>query len=79
MSFFTDPSIDLSAKLLEVLYIFMGIILLYTSFRSFRDKTNQHAYGTSLFWGILGILIGFGRFIHQLPVAYLFLLRNSAK
>ncbi len=25
MSFFTDPSIDLSAKLLEVLYIFMGI------------------------------------------------------
>lgn len=45
MSFFTDPSIDLSAKLLEVLYIFMGIILLYTSFRSFRDKTNQHAYG----------------------------------
>lgn len=50
MSFFTDPSIDLSAKLLEVLYIFMGIILLYTSFRSFRDKTNQHAYGTSLFW-----------------------------
>ena len=29
MSFFTDPSIDLSAKLLEVLYIFMGIILLY--------------------------------------------------
>ena len=67
MSFFTDPSIDLSAKLLEVLYIFMGIILLYTSFRSFRDKTNQHAYGTSLFWGILGILIGFGRFIP--PVA----------
>ena len=45
----------------------MGIILLYTSFRSFRDKTNQHAYGTSLFWGILGILIGFGRFIP--PVA----------
>ena len=41
MSFFTDPSIDLSAKLLEVLYIFMGIILLYTSFRSFRDKTNR--------------------------------------
>ncbi|WP_336149971.1 DUF979 domain-containing protein [Enterococcus faecalis] len=67
MSFFTDPSIDLSAKLLEVLYIFMGIILLYTSFRSFRDKTNQHAYGASLFWGILGILIGFGRFIP--PVA----------
>ncbi|MGC3345205.1 5-oxoproline transporter, DUF979 family subunit, partial [Enterococcus faecalis] len=48
---------------MEVLYIFMGIILLNTSFRSFRDKTNQHAYGTRLFWGILGILIGFGRFI----------------
>ena len=40
MSFFTDPSIDLSAKLLEVLYIFMGIILLYTSFRSFRASVG---------------------------------------
>ena len=29
MSFFTDPSIDLSAKLLEVLYIFMGINFMY--------------------------------------------------
>ena len=38
MSFFTDPSIDLSAKLLEVLYIFMGIILLYTSFVVFVIK-----------------------------------------
>ena len=56
----------------------MGIILLYTSFRSFRDKTNQHAYGTSLFWGILGILIGFGRFIPPLPVRTYFVMTIPA-
>lgn len=40
MSFFIDLSIDLSVKLLEVFYIFMGIILLYMSFCSFCDKIN---------------------------------------
>jgi uncharacterized membrane protein len=63
MSFFTDPSITLGTKLLEVLNGLMGLILLYTSYRNFKDKTNKHAYGTGLFWGVLGILIGFGRFI----------------
>jgi len=63
MSFYTDPSIDLGTKLLEVLNCIMGLMLLYTSYRNLRDKSNPHPYGTSLFWGVLGVLIGFGRFI----------------
>lgn len=63
MSFFTDPTILIDQKLLEVLYIIMGLIVLYTGIKNFFDKTNPHRYGTAVFWSALGIVIAGGRWI----------------
>lgn len=63
MSYFSNPEILLDAKLLEVLYMIMGLVLLYTGIRNFLDRSNPHRYGTGFFWCVLGIVIGGGQFI----------------
>lgn len=63
MSYFSNPEVLLGAKLLEVLYIIMGLVLIYTGIRNFLDKSNPHRYGTGFFWCVLGIVIGGGQFI----------------
>lgn len=63
MSFFTDPEILLGDKLLEILYIIMGLVLIYTGIRNINDKTNPHRYGSAFFWTVLGIVIAGGRWL----------------
>lgn len=63
MSFFTSSDVTLSAKLLEILYIFMGIICIYTGIKNVKDKTNPNRIGTGIFWGLLGVVLGFGNWI----------------
>lgn len=63
MAFFTDPSVTIGDKLLEVIYIFMGFMSIYTGLKNLRDKENQARIGTCVFWSILGIVIAFGRWI----------------
>lgn len=66
MNFFTDASIALGDKLLEILYIVMGLVLIYTGVRNLSDKTNQHRYGTAFFWTVLGVVIAAGRWLPPL-------------
>ncbi len=63
MEFFINPDISLSDKLLEVLYIFMGLICIHTGVKNIRDKTNKNRIGTGIFWGLLGVVLGFGNWI----------------
>lgn len=63
MSFFTDPSNTLGAKILEVFFIIMGLIVIYTGVRNLRDRSNPTRYGTCMFWSLLGVVIAFGRWI----------------
>ncbi|MGX7148453.1 DUF979 domain-containing protein [Enterococcus ureasiticus] len=63
MSYFMNSEVLLGEKLLEVLYILMGLILIYTGIKNLFDKSNPHRYGTSYFWCALGIVIAGGRFI----------------
>ena len=63
MSFFLSVDIDLSKKLLECLYIVMGLICIYTGIKNGLDKTNKTRIGTAIFWVLLGIILGFGRWI----------------
>lgn len=56
----------LSEKLLELLYIIMGLVLIYTGIKNLMDTTNKNRYGTATFWTILGIVIGFGRWLPAL-------------
>ncbi len=63
ISFFSDPDILIGIKLLEVLYIIMGIVLIYTGIYNFKDQTNPNRVGSGIFWLILGIIIAGGQFI----------------
>lgn len=63
MEFFSSANITLSAKLLEVLYILMGLSLFYVGLKNFKDEKNPHRLGTATFWLSLGVVIAFGRWI----------------
>ncbi len=63
MNFFMSPDISLGAKLLEVIYIIIGLITLYTGYKNFTDKENSSRVGTGVFWCALGIVITFGRWL----------------
>jgi len=63
MSFFTSADVTLSNKLLEVIYIIMGLLSIYTGIKNLHDKENPSRLGTAFFWCVLGVVIGFGRFI----------------
>lgn len=78
MEFFTSPDIPFMTKLLETVYILIGIICIYTALRSFKDSHNPSPVGTSVFWGSVGIVIAFGRWIPNLINGVLILLMSSA-
>lgn len=63
MDFFLSLDVLLSEKLLEIIYIIMGLIGIGTGVYNLLDRTNPHRFGTGFFWTILGIVIGFGRWI----------------
>lgn len=64
ISFFRDADITLGVKLLEVVYMLMGLLSIYTGVKNACDKENSSRIPTSIFWVVLGIVIGFGRFIN---------------
>lgn len=63
MDFFFNSDVLLGEKLLELIYMIMGLIGIGTGIYNFMDQTNKHRYGSGFFWTILGIVIGFGRWI----------------
>jgi uncharacterized membrane protein len=63
MSFFMDPNVLLGQKLLEIIYIIIGLICFYTAAKNAKDPKNPSRLGTSVFWGLLGIVMAFGRWI----------------
>ena len=63
MSFFLSQDVLLSEKLLEIIYIIMGAVAIYTGIKNARDKANATPIGTAIFWCALGIVMMFGRWI----------------
>lgn len=49
--------------LLEVLYILCGIVSLITAFFSYTDKKHPTPLGSTIFWGLLGIIFIAGKYI----------------
>lgn len=66
ITFFTDSTVTLGTKLLEVVYIIIGHIAIYTGVKNALDKENPSRIPTCIFWVTLGVLISFGRFINAL-------------
>lgn len=63
MSFFMDPEVTVSTKLVECLYVVIGLICIYCGARNLFDKTNKDNIGTAIFWCALGLVAAFGRWI----------------
>ena len=63
MSFFTSTDITLGTKLLEIIYIVIGLITIYTGVKNIQDKENTSRLGTGVFWCVLGVVLAFGRWI----------------
>lgn len=74
MTFFISPDITLGTKLLEVIYIVIGFISIYAGVKNAMDKENPSRLGTGVFWGVLGIVIGFGRWIPPVAVGVLIII-----
>ncbi len=63
IQFFQSADVTLSDKLLEVVYILIGLISVYAGVRNAVDKTNEKRVGTAVFWCVLGLLFIVGRWI----------------
>lgn len=66
IEYFLSAEITLSDKLLEVLYLIIGLICIYTAIANLRDKGNQKCYGTFVFWCTLGLMFVLGPWIPSL-------------
>lgn len=63
MSFFTSSEFTLGQKLLEIIYIVIGLLTIYTGVKNIRDQENPSRTGTGVFWCVLGVVLAFGRWI----------------
>lgn len=63
ISFFFDPEVAMSSKLMEIIYFFIGFMAVYTAVKNLKDKENPSRIGTFTFWFVLGILIAFGNWL----------------
>lgn len=63
MDFFASSEITLMTKLLELVYMLIGIICIYTGLQNLFDRQNPSRFGTFIFWGSVGVVIAFGRWI----------------
>lgn len=58
-------------NILEIFYILMGIIMIFASVESFRDKENSARIGTGLFWLILGLIFAIGKYLPNVVIGLL--------
>jgi uncharacterized membrane protein len=63
IEFIQSSDITLSEKLLEIVYIIIGLVCIYAALRNLHDETNEKRVGTAIFWGTLGLLFVIGRWI----------------
>ena len=66
MSFFTNPDVTLAAKVMEIIYMVMGLLCINCGIKNLRDKENPEPVGTFIFWTILGVVLALGRWLPAL-------------
>jgi len=62
-TWFGDADVNLGMKLLEVIFIIMGLICIYAAIKNLTDKENPAKIGTAVFWGALGLVLAIGRYL----------------
>lgn len=63
ITFFMDSNIELGAKLLELVYILIGLITIYAGIKNLLDKENPSRIGTAVFWCSFGVVCAFGKWL----------------
>lgn len=63
MAFFMDPTVELGAKLLEVVYMMIGLITFYAGIKNLLDEENPCRIGTATFWCSFGVVCAFGKWL----------------
>ena len=66
MSFFTSPDVTLANKVMEIIYIIIGLLCIYCGVKNLKDKENSEPVGTFIFWAVLGVVIALGRWVPAL-------------
>ena len=66
MSFFTSADVTLASKVMEVIYIIIGLLCINCGVKNLKDKENSEPVGTFIFWGVLGVVIALGRWLPSL-------------
>ncbi|MCL2006500.1 MAG: DUF979 domain-containing protein [Treponema sp.] len=66
IEFFASPAFNAGVKIMEIVYLIIGLICIYAAIKNATDKDNPSRAGTAVFWGTLGIVIGIGRFLPPL-------------
>lgn len=62
-TYFMDPAIPLSDKLLQVMYVLSGLFCIYCGVRAWVVKANKYWLPTGLFWSTLGVVVAFGQWL----------------
>lgn len=74
LEFITSPEVKIGAKALEIVYVLIGLILIYVGVLNAKDKENSARFGTASFWLILGVVMAFGRWMPEPVVGVLVIL-----
>ena len=52
MSFFTSADVTLANKVMEVIYIIIGLLCINCGVKNLKDKENSEPVGTFMFWAL---------------------------
>lgn len=65
---------QISDILLETFYVLVGLLMIHTAFRTFKDDTNPRKFGTTAFWIILGAIFILGSVLPEAVVGGMILI-----
>lgn len=63
MAFFLDPKVVLNLKLLEALYMLMGLVTAYVGIKTLFQREHKSRFPTAVFWISLAVILLFGRWL----------------
>lgn len=63
IQFFQSADVTLSNKLLELVYVIIGLVCVYAGLCNLRDDSNEKRVGTCVFWSVLGLLFIIGPWV----------------
>mgnify|MGYP000843696938 FL=1 len=63
IQFFQNADVTLSNKLLELVYVIIGLVCVYAGLCNLRDGSNEKRVGTCVFWSVLGLLFIIGPWV----------------